>query len=93
MHQKLGYQLTGTSVVDHVVGLEVLKLGRGRTDEHVAHEERMVSTSANNTDLDPVALIPAGETVDDVDTVAGVEVVDGTLAVNSPDLQVDVVST
>jgi hypothetical protein len=46
----------------------------------------MVGTGANNTDADTVALIPASETVNHVDAVASVEVVDGALAVDSPDL-------
>jgi hypothetical protein len=46
----------------------------------------MVGTSADNTDADAVSLIPAGETINDVDAVAGVEVVDSTLTVDPPDL-------
>jgi hypothetical protein len=46
----------------------------------------MVSTRADNTDVDAVALVPAGETIDNVDAVTSVEVVDGTLAVDTPDL-------
>jgi hypothetical protein len=47
----------------------------------------MVGAGADDAHADPVLLIPAGETVDDVDAVAGVEVVDSTLAVDLPDLQ------
>ena len=75
-----------TSVVDHVVGVEVLQLLAAGPDEHVAHEESMVGTSADNTDVDAVALVPAGETIDNVDAVAGVQVVDSTLAVDTPHL-------
>ena len=46
----------------------------------------MVGTGADDTDIDTVALIPAGKTVNDVDTIPGVEVVDSTLTVDSPDL-------
>jgi hypothetical protein len=46
----------------------------------------MVGTSADNADAYPVALVPAGESIDDVDAVAGVEVVDSTLTVDAPDL-------
>jgi hypothetical protein len=46
----------------------------------------MVGARANHADLDPVALIPASEAIDDVYPVAGIEVVDGALAVDSPDL-------
>jgi hypothetical protein len=66
--------------------VEVLQLSSGRADKHVAHEESVVGTRADNADLDPVALIPAGETIDDVDAVTGVEVVNGTLTVDEPDL-------
>lgn len=75
-----------TGVVDGVVGVEVLKLLTRRADKHVAHEESVVGASADDTDANTVLLIPAGVTVDDVDTVTGVEVIDGTFAVDLPDL-------
>lgn len=74
------------SVVDCVVGVEVLELLAARPDEHVAHEESMVGASADNANVDAVALVPAGETIDNVDAVTGVEVVDSALAVDTPDL-------
>jgi hypothetical protein len=46
----------------------------------------MVGTSADNANAYPVALVPAGEAINDVDAVPGVEVVDSTLAVDTPDL-------
>ena len=46
----------------------------------------MVGASADDPHADAVALIPSCKAVDDVDAVAGVEVVDGTLTVDSPDL-------
>lgn len=75
-----------TGVVDHVVGVEVLELLGRRADEHVAHEEGMVGTGADDPDADPVSLIPAGKAVDDVDAVARVEIVDSAFAVDAPDL-------
>jgi hypothetical protein len=81
-----------TSVVDCVVGVEVLELLAARPDEHVAHEEGMVGASADNANVDAVALVPAGETIDNVDAVTGVEVVDSTLAVDTPDLFERIVS-
>lgn len=58
----------------------------GRADQHVAHEEGVISARADDAHADPVALIPACKAVDDVDAIPGVEVVDGTLAVDAPDL-------
>jgi hypothetical protein len=55
-------------------------------DQHVAHEEGVVRAGANHSYADPVALIPAGEAIDDVDAVPSVEIVDGTLTVDAPDL-------
>lgn len=46
----------------------------------------MVGTSADDADAYPVALVPAGEAIDDVDAIAGVEEVDGTFTVDAPDL-------
>lgn len=50
----------------------------------------MVRAGAHYTDADPVALVPSCEAVDDVDALAGVEVVNGTLAVDAPYLEHDV---
>lgn len=75
-----------TGVVDDIVGVEVLELLGCRADQHVTHEQGMVGTGADDTDIDTIALVPAGKTVNDVDTIPGVEIVDGTLTVDSPDL-------
>jgi hypothetical protein len=46
----------------------------------------MIGASAHHADAYPVALVPAGVSVDDIDAVPGVEVVNGTFAVDPPDL-------
>jgi hypothetical protein len=46
----------------------------------------MVGTGADDTDVNTVALIPAGKAINNVDTIPCVEVVDSTLTVDSPDL-------
>lgn len=76
----------GAGIVDGVVGVEVLELLTRRADEHVPHEQGMVGAGADDTDADAVLLVPAGIAVHDVDAVTGVEVVDGTLAVDLPHL-------
>lgn len=75
-----------TGVVDDIVGVEVLQLFPRGTDEHVVHEQSMVGTRADDTHVDAVALVPAGKTINDIDAVSGVEVVDSTFAVDTPDL-------
>lgn len=76
-----------SGIVNHVVGMEALEfLGRG-ADKHVAHEESMVGTGADNADIDAVAFIPSSEAVDNVDAISGVEVVDGAFSVDSPHLR------
>lgn len=52
----------------------------------------MVGASADNAHADAVLLVPAGISIDDIDAISGVEVVDGTLAVDFPDLTNHVVS-
>lgn len=47
----------------------------------------MVGTRADNAHADAVALIPAGKPIDDIDAVAGVQVVDSTFTVDTPDLE------
>lgn len=46
----------------------------------------MVSTSADNADSNAIALVPASKPVHDIDAVSGVEIVDGSFAVDSPHL-------
>lgn len=75
-----------TSIVDGVVGREVLELLTGRADEHVAHEECMVGAGTHDSHADSVPLIPASVSVDDVDTASRVEVVNCAFAVDLPDL-------
>ena len=84
LSESVGGERTG--VVDDIVGVELVELLAGGADKHVSHEESMVGACAHNTDGNSVALIPAGEAIDHVDAVPGVEVVDGTLAVDTPDL-------
>ena len=64
----------------------MLKVFALRSDEHVTHEESMVGTSTDNSDPNSVLLVPSCKAVHDVDTVSGVEVVNGTFTVDSPDL-------
>ena len=77
----------GTGIIDGVIGLEMLQfLSRG-TNEHVPHEQRMVSSGTDDSNIDPVSFIPACKTIDDIDAIAGVQVVDGSFSVDLPDLQ------
>lgn len=76
----------GAGVVDDIVRVEGLELLTRGPDEHVAHEEGMVGTGADDPDADSVALVPAGKAIDDVDAVSGVEIVDSAFSVDSPDL-------
>jgi hypothetical protein len=46
----------------------------------------MVRACAHHTDVDAVFLIPTSIAIDDIDAVAGVEVVNGSFPVDLPDL-------
>jgi hypothetical protein len=46
----------------------------------------MVRASAYHSYADAVALIPAGEAIDDVDAFPGVKVINGTFTIDAPDL-------
>jgi hypothetical protein len=77
----------GAGVVDGKVwGAVGLHLLVGGADEHVAHKETVVGARTDDTDLDSVAGVPAGVTVENVDPGAGVEIIDGTFTVDLPDL-------
>ena len=75
-----------TGVVDDIVWVEVLELFARWANKHVAHEKGVVGAGADNTDINAVALVPAGESINNVDSVPCVQVVDSTLAVDLPDL-------
>ena len=45
------------------------------TDQHVVHEERMIGASADDTNLETIFRIPTGESVDDIEMIASIEVV------------------
>jgi hypothetical protein len=75
------------SIVNDVVRVEVLQVLSRRADQHITHEEGMVGASTHDTDAYPVTLVPAGKSIDDIDAVPGVEVVNGALAVDAPDLE------
>ncbi len=46
----------------------------------------MIRSSTNNSHTDPVPLIPASIAINDIYSVAGVQVVNGAFSVDSPDL-------
>ena len=85
---RIGRELAG--VVNHVIGLAEIRqfFGRG-PNEHVAHEQRMVSPRANHAHFDPIARIPTGESVDHVQLLARVQIIDRALAVDDEHLLVE----
>jgi len=64
--------------------VEVLKLFSAWADKHVPHEKSMVGAGTDNADVDSVSGVPSCVTVNDVDAVSGVEVVDSTFSVDFP---------
>ena len=57
-----------------------------RSDEHVAHEQGVVGASTNDPDLDSVFLVPSCESIDNVYAVSRIKIIDGSFAVDPPDL-------
>lgn len=49
----------------------------------------MIRSSTNNSHTDPVPLIPASIAIDDIDSIAGIQVVDSPLSIDPPDLTFD----
>jgi hypothetical protein len=67
--------------------MEMLKFLPRRADEHVTHKESMIGAGADDANINSISLIPAGETINHVNAVSGVKIVNRTLSVDSPDLQ------
>ena len=55
-------------------------------DEHVSHEQGMVGSGADNSNIDPIAFVPAGITVNHINTVSGVQIINCTFPVDFPHL-------
>ena len=66
--------------------MEVVEFFSSRTDEHVTHEEGMVSSGAYNADIDAVSFIPSSEAIDNVYSVSSIEIIDRSLPIDFPDL-------
>ena len=79
--ESVGGELTG--VVDDKVGFTKVSelLGRG-SDQHVVHEQGVVGSGSDDSDLDSVFWVPTREAVEDVDVFPRVQVVDGTFSVD-----------
>jgi len=71
------------SVVDDEVGrAEVRTFIVCRADEHRVHEEGVIRQRADDADLHAILRIPSGETIDAIEPLARVEVIDSALAVD-----------
>lgn len=66
--------------------MEVFEVLSLRSNEHISHEESVVGTSADDSNLDPILFVPSCKAVYNVDTISGVQVINGTFSVDSPDL-------
>jgi hypothetical protein len=44
----------------------------------------MICAGANDPNIDSVSFIPAGKTIDNINSVSGVQIIDGTFAVDFP---------
>lgn len=76
----------GTSIVDGVVGMEMLELFPRWSDEHVSHEQSMIGSRANNSNIDPITFIPAGKAINHINSVPSVQIVDCAFPVDLPHL-------
>src|SRR5262249_11157362 len=54
----------------------------GRPDKHRVHEQRVIWTGADHANLHPVFRVPARETIETVEALAGIQIVKGALAIN-----------
>lgn len=67
---------------EHVVLDIKLEVAWAAGKEITHHEEGVVGSGSNDSDLDSVFGIPAGETIEDIDIFSGIEVVDSSFSVN-----------
>src|SRR2546421_5898894 len=62
----------GPGIVDGVIRMEVLQLFSRGADEHITHEQGVVGSSGNDSNIDPVTLIPSSKAINDIDAVSSV---------------------
>lgn len=74
--RRIGFELTSVED-DEVGGAEIGEFLSGRTNQHIVHEQRVIGASANNTNLKTVFRIPSGVSVDDIEMIASVQIIDG----------------
>lgn len=55
-------------------------------NKHVAHEQRMISASTNNPNIDAIFGVPASKAIYDIDTIPSIQIIDGALPVDFPNL-------
>ena len=81
-------ELLGAGSDQHVVlqddaGISTMSGGIGRGGARWTHHEQgVVGSRGDDSDLDPVLGVPSGESVKDVDVLSGVQVVDGSFTVD-----------
>ena len=73
-----------TRIVDDIVRMKCLKLLPCRSNEHITHKECMICPCTHNSNTDTVALVPACITIDNVDAVTSIQIVDGTFSIDTP---------
>lgn len=54
------------------------------SNEHIPHEESMIGTSTDDSDIDAIALVPSGIAIHNVYAVASIEIIDRTFSVDFP---------
>ena len=74
----IGVELASVeNIIISAVGEVLLELFIRGLDEHVCHEERVVGSCADDSDTDAFLLVVAGISIDDVESLSGVEIVPG----------------
>ena len=71
-----------TSIKDDEVRFaKVVKFFSGRTDEHIVHEQRVISARADDTNLNAVFRVPTSKGIDNVEVITSIQVIDRARAV------------
>lgn len=64
---------------------KVFEFFLSRADQHIAHEQNMIGTRRNHTNLFAILWIPTSKAVKDIQTRMRVEIIDGTFSVDEKD--------
>ena len=62
------------------------------SNEHIAHEQGVICTSTDDSDIDSIPFVPSGKAIDDIYSISGIQIINSTFSVDFPHLELRLLS-